>query len=576
MRPPRRPRSRSLGRVRRSVAAPAAVVLVLAGAGLAATHHEARPPIARATATRMVLDDARWGPAIAASGWTRSEVSGIDAGLERVSFFAGSRIVFDAALTDDGRVTHANDFRGLDVAYGAPVAHRLPFLLIAGAVFVLLTAVAPLRRMRNLDVAALASFVVPVVALDQRLVDLSVLTAYPPLLYLAVRCARRGLGSSPPAAPSTPLLTWVARGASHAQRVRALRLGVGAAALALVMTTVSASGAIDVGYAALAGASLLVRGVLPYGHMPADVVHGDTYPILTYLAYVPAAALAPVRDLWDDTTAALAMAAAGALATAFALARAVRGLAGRWPRRATGEDREEGEREAALRTALAFLAFPPVLIAASTGTTDLVLAALVAAALLTAGRPGRSTGLVAAAAWFKLVPVVLLPLWLAPLRGRALVSALAAASSVSALAVLAVLVFGGPDGLRAMVHAVAFQLQRGSLHSAWALLGLGALQPLAQAAVLALVTAAGVRLRRAPALAADQVCMAALAGAVLLGMQLAANYWSYLYLAWAYPCLAIALLAPGRDGASTSGQPPVPGAPALRTFASRTPVAVGS
>lgn len=570
---------RSLRRRRIPIAAFAGVFL-LAAVVLTVANHAPRVPIARPAATRAVLRDAHWGPAIRTSGWTRSEVSAVDAGLERVSFFAGSRIVFDAALARGGRVTHANDYRGLHVAYGAPVLHRLPLLLLAGALFVLMTAVVPLRRLRNLDVVALASFVAPVVALDARLVEDSVLLACPALLYLAVRCAQRGLGRARAPAPATPLFTYLARGWTSARRLRLLRIGVGAAALVLVTTSVTASGAIDVGYAALAGATALLHGLLPYGHMPPDVVHGDTYPILTYLLYVPAAALAPVRDVWDDTTVALAMAAAAALATALALGRVVGGGGSTVrPRRTREADlgRAPVPREDALRAALAFLVFPPVMIAASTGTTDLLLAALVASALLCVARPGRSSALLAAAAWFKLVPVVLLPLWLAPRRGRALVRALGAIGAVSAASMLTVLAVGGTGGLGAMVHAVAFQFERGSLHSAWTALGLEALQPLAQAGVLALLAAGCLRLRRAPELASDPARMAALAGAILLGMQLAANYWAYLYLAWAFPCIALALLGPVRSRAprilaarmvSVPGGPPSPPA--------RVPAAVGS
>ena len=40
--------------------------------------------------------------------------------------------------------------------------------------------------------------------------------------------------------------------------------------------------------------------------------------------------------------------------------------------------------------------------------------------------------------------------------------------------------------------------------------------------------------------------MAALAAAVLLGVQLAANHWSATYLAWVFPLVAVALLSGSR------------------------------
>jgi len=57
------------------------------------------------------------------------------------------------------------------------------------------------------------------------------------------------------------------------------------------------------------------------------------------------------------------------------------------------------------------------------------------------------------------------------------------------------------------------------------------------------VAAATVRVRRDAALAADPLRLAALAAAVLLGLQLTGNYWTYLYLAWVVPCIVVGLLA---------------------------------
>jgi hypothetical protein len=94
-----------------------------------------------------------------------------------------------------------------------------------------------------------------------------------------------------------------------------------------------------------------------------------------------------------------------------------------------------------------------------------------------------------------------------------------------------------------MLHAIAYQADRRTLHSPWTLLGIEWLQPLGQAAVLALVAAATVRVRRDAALAKDPLRLAALAGAVLLGLQLTGNYWAYLYLAWVVPCIVVGLLA---------------------------------
>src|SRR5205807_1369517 len=103
----------------------------------------------------------------------------------------------------------------------------------------------------------------------------------------------------------------------------------------------------------------------------------------------------------------------------------------------------------------------------------------------------------------------------------------------------------------AMIHAVGFQFSRGSPQSVWAALGLDGVQPLAQACVVGLVAGAAVTLRRDPAIAGDSARVAALAAAILLSLQLAADYWTFLYLVWVVPLLSVSL------------------------FASRSPVAVG-
>jgi len=141
------------------------------------------------------------------------------------------------------------------------------------------------------------------------------------------------------------------------------------------------------------------------------------------------------------------------------------------------------------------------------------------------------------------VPFALLPIWLASLRGRRLLAGLALVGGSAALMLLALVALGGAGAPRAMLHAVAYQAQRRTLHAPWTLLGVEWLQPLGQAAVLALVAAATVRVRREPAIAADPVRLAAIAGAVLLGVQLTGNYWTYLYLAWVAPCAIAGLLA---------------------------------
>jgi hypothetical protein len=271
--------------------------------------------------------------------------------------------------------------------------------------------------------------------------------------------------------------------------------------------------------------------------MPGDVIHGDTYPLLSYALYVPLAWLSPVSSVWDSVDLALGLTVLAALVIAWAVYRVV--VAGN--RR--DSDRVAPERQlVGLRAALALLAFPPVLIIASSGTSDVVVGAMLALAVLLWRRPGISTGLLSAAAWFKLAPLALVPVRLAPLRGRRLMGALAGLCIVSVPMFAVLFAFGGLAGPMTMLHAISFQFSRGSPQSLWSALGISALQPAAEAAVLALIAAAVVRLRTEPEFGEDRQRMAALMVAILVGLQLVANYWAFLYLVWVFPLLGMSVL----------------------------------
>jgi hypothetical protein len=514
----------------------ALLVLLASWAALSATRTTPRM-LDRSVAVRAMLQNPRVARVLArGERWTRVQVGAVDGTTTRVTFFDGPRIVAQAAVRPHGALERFLDFRQLKVPYGVPLTYRPLTIAVTALAFLLATAVVPLRRLRNLDVVALLGLALPVVLLKDRLVAASTLAAVPPLLWLAGRCAWIALGARRPAAPARPLLDVLTPAWDDRQRVRILRLAVGVAATCTAMITVSAQTNVDVGQALMEGATLLVHGTLPYGHMPGDVFHGDVYPLLSYAVYAPFALFMPVHDDWDVANGALLVAALAAVAGASLLARLGRAAA-------TGTDADRSAeagllaaKAAGLRAALAWLTLPPLLVTVSTGTSDVLLGALLLAALVLVRRPLASTAALLVAGWFKVVPFALLPIWLARLRGRRLLVALA-------LMLLALVALGGTGAPRAMLHAVAYQVERRTLHSPWALLGIEWLQPLGQAAVLALIAGATVRVRREPALGADPVRLAALAGAVLLGLQLTGNYWTYLYLAWVVPCVIVGLLA---------------------------------
>jgi hypothetical protein len=427
--------------------------------------------------------------------------------------------------------------------YGAWLAYQPALLVGLCALFVLMTSVAPLRRARNLDVLASLSLVVSLVLFQHRYLTPSLLAALPGMVYLLVRSARRALGSATEEPVSVPLIDVLTRGVEPARRVRWLRALLVSLGLIVAMVGISSSGPVDVIFAVMEGATRLVHGVLPYGHMPTGVIHGDTYPILSYALYAPLAWLSPVNTLWDSVDVGLAVAVLAALVAAWAVFRTAAGARARGAGRAGRGARSAAAEEAGLRAALACLAFPPLLITASTGTTDVVLAAMLAVAVLLWRRPTACSSLLAGAAWFKLAPLALLPVCVAPLRGRRLAGALAAIALVSLPPVALLVGLGGVRGPADMLHAISYQFSRGSQQSVWGALGISGLQPLAQACVLGLVAAAVVKLRREPDLARDRTRMAALAVAILIGLQLAADYWAFLYLVWFMPLVGLSLVS---------------------------------
>jgi hypothetical protein len=331
-----------------------------------------------------------------------------------------------------------------------------------------------------------------------------------------------------------------------------LVLVTGATLLAFLAITLTSSGEGDVAAASLSGATDLLHGRPPYGHIVQGVVHGDTYPFLNYVAYIPGAAWKPVTEAFSDLSGALVVTAAAALGAAVCLYRlGVRHGVSASPNPAI---RLEGKREAGVRAVLAWLTFPPVLLTASSGANDMVLAACLAWMVLLAVAAGRSSLLLAAASWVKVVPLVLLPMWLLRLRGRDLRRGVVAVLLLS-LALVAWLLLLGRGGVGQMVHDVAFQFERESFHAVWLPLHLGGLQIALQALLVGSVAYVAMRLRTDVALRQDGVAVAALAGGLLLAVQLVANYWTPAYLPWAYAVAAFALL-----GRAPSARPRAPSA----------------
>jgi hypothetical protein len=519
-----------MARLRRHLALlVAALTLVLATAGLLLTHTQTRLAVPRAAAVHAVLANPPLHRALSGLSWNRVEVIPIDNRTDEVDFYRGDRMVEVVTLgrTSRGLFLDAVGLSSEKYAYGSNIANDGRVLSGLAIVFVLMTAVWPLWRLRNLDCLVAAATALSVVFLNRWTFDQMVLFSYPAMAYLALRCVGQGLAPPGCRLPATPLYDHLTRRWSAPQRVRVLRVVLAALALITAMVGFTSLHVLDVGYAVMEGGTDLVHGILPYGHIP-DILHGDTYPIGSYLFYAPFAVLWPVHTAWDDADVTLVLAVLAALAVA----------ATSWRMTSRSSESTTGP-----RMAIAVLAFPPLLVTVSTGTTDVVLAAMLALVLLLWRRPGWGGAVLSGAAWFKASPALLVPLVLARWRGPSARRALGGMAGVSVLMLGVLVAVGGAGAPGRMLSAMAFQFTRASPHTLWAVVGSIPFQQLAEAATLALVVGVAVKLRRDPGLANDRVRMAALAAAILLGAQISASYWNYMYLVWALPFLVPALFA---------------------------------
>ncbi len=539
-----------------------AVVFVLCAAGLWVLHQQTKPHY-RLSATAAIvaaLANPEDRAFLAHHPAHTARVLPLDATTQRVTFFDGPRVVLDAAVGERSEVVATEEHVVGRPASGAALANSPWALVLLSGLFLLATLVVPLRRVRNLDALALASLTLTVPLINADLVAASVACADLALGYLVLRCLWVGLGSGARAAsPSTPLFERLWAEWEPRRRTRMLRLILLATILAFLAITLTSSGYTDVAAASLQGATDVLHGVLPYGHITL-AFHGDTYPLLNYLLYLPAALWRPVSNAFSDLSGSLVTAAVASLLVGWALYR----VAGS---RELSDGSGAGGRagglpiDRRLRAALAWFAFPPVLLAASGGANDLVLAACLAWMLALRPRVGLSLAALAAGVWIKLVPLILLAIWI-PYRRRGLGGACAGALALSAALTGLLLLLGGAHGVAAMAHAMAFQFQRGSFFAPWYTFRVQWLQPLAQAAVLAVVVAAVLHLRADRSARTDPVRLSALAAALLLGVQLAANYWTWSYLPWVFPFLAVGLLLAQREAAPAAPSDTPEGTPA--------------
>jgi hypothetical protein len=152
----------------------------------------------------------------------------------------------------------------------------------------------------------------------------------------------------------------------------------------------------------------------------------------------------------------------------------------------------------------------------------------------------------------KFAPLALFPLLAGySTRRKTAIRYAAALAVVSALVMLPVLLGSGLSVF--WDRTVGFQLGRDSPFSIWGQEeGLGFVQDIVKALAIALAIAVALVPRRKTTVQA-----AALGAAVMIALELALTHWFYLYIAWFFPLVLIALLSQVRleeDGPESVGR----------------------
>lgn len=454
-------------------------------------------------------------------------------------------------------------------------------------------------RVASLDLLVLLGFGVSNFFFNRAEIGVSVPLQYPVLAYLLGRALWIGLrGRGEGLRPVWPA-SWLLIAALF---LLGFRAGL----------DVADSGVIDVGYAGVVGADRVAHGEALYGNFPKDVSQGDTYGPVDYYAYVPFEAIWPWHGRWDDLPAAHAAALLFDLAT-FALLILL------------GLRIRPGPQGRKLAATLAFgwTAYPYTAYALESNSNDTLVAALLVATLLVLARPAARGAMLALATFTKFAPVVLAPMLAtykpqgprvlssgshAPLALRAapgdgtergegrnlplrslraggghgtptppaekrrwLTSLGPSAGAIAAFAwaflVVSALVMLWPaidPGLGTFwERTIGYQAGRDSPFSIWG--QEPSLEPL-RVAILVGVGVLAVALAFWPR-RKTLVQVAALSAALLIGVQLTAQHWFYLYIVWFYPLFLVAMaslkgevrVSPARadtqSGRQTTSQP---------------------
>src|SRR5215208_6387986 len=405
--------------------------------------------------------------------------------------------------------------RGEEGAYGKQANYWYVWLPLALAFALAFIRTDKAFSLRNLDVVALLGFLVSHGFFREGVVYEAVLLWYPPLIYLFFRTLLMGFGIGERVERTSNFPTW-------------LLLVLGILASGFILALNLDARVIDVGYAGVSGADLIMNGTVPYGNMPGDVATGDTYGPLNYLLYVPFVWMFGWSGEWDFLPAAHALTAFAFVGGALAL------LIAGW--------RYAGTRGGAALL-FAWAVFPYTLYATNNNTNDVIVAAIMAVGLATAASPLARGACVAAGFSVKLFPLVLAPLWMLHSGRKRLTSVVdfALGGMIVVLLTFSVVALGGdPIGGTAafLEKTLTFQSTR---ETPWTIFAqvpqLGFLrQPLLAAAIFLAFLVAVVPEKRTIRR------LAAFSAALVIAFELVVNYWFYPYVIWFEPFVFLALL----------------------------------
>ena len=495
-------------------------------------HLTAARVLAIAAADPRVRGELRKYPGAQASEYTK----GVP--VWQVSWFSAGRKPREViqAYVDDRTATVSQVWTGFQVAWSMARGYPGAFGRRSNALYVWLPLcflfLAPfvpwlqLRRRRlraalarlsllHLDLLVLLGFSISLALFNQGDVGLSVPLVYPFLLYLLARMLLLAFGRGVPRRPLpvTIPIPWLLSGVVF---LLGLRIGL----------NIMNSNVIDVGYAGVIGADKLIHGHLLYGLWPHDNAYGDTYGPVTYYAYVPFRLIFGWSGTWDALPAAHAAAITFDLLTVgglYLLGRRLRGPG------------------LGVLLMYAWVAYPFTLFTLSSNSNDALVSATVVLCLLTiSSAPARGVA-AALAGLTKFAPFALAPLILRgtgpPPKERSVAIWIVAFGLTVFVAMQPVLTNGD---LSYLWHdAIVYQAGRVTPFSIWGLWGgLGVLHHMLEGGVVGLaLLLAVVPSRRGP------VEVAALGAAILIALQLTANYWLYPYLLWFFPLVCVAVFA---------------------------------